>query len=176
MSESVHGVLKHHKKTDTRPILQDNRGAAMIVVTCVMMIVSVLCLTMVAAAYQMYATANDEGRDEMYYRQVMSFSEVLKEELTEEYSDPDNPRPDSGLTGYIFEFWDGTVGEGSDTLLLSGESDENELCDITIMLDKAEARGSLVITVSCMDGNEVVATCKFKLKESGGNFEFCEYY
>ena len=154
----------------------DNRGAAMIVVTCVMMIVSVLCLTMVAAAYQMYATANDEGRDEMYYRQVMSFSEVLKEELTEEYSDPDNPRPDSGLTGYIFEFWDGTVGEGSDTLLLSGESDENELCDITIMLDKAEARGSLVITVSCMDGNEVVATCKFKLKENGGNFEFCEYY
>ena len=144
----------------------------MIVVTCVMMIVSVLCLTLVAAAYQMYATANDEGRDELYYRNVISFSEVLREELTADYSETERPVTADGLAGYIFDFMDGS----EETVTLVGNPDVNDLFEIDIKLDKTEARGCLVMTIYCVEGNEVMASCKCKYKESGGKYEFCEYY
>ncbi len=162
---------KNSKKKNLKPVfIHDNRGAAMIVVTCVMMIVSILCLTLVMAAYQMYSGVNDEGRDEMYYRQAVSFSEVLKNELTQTFEDGD--RPDSGLAAYVFNFLDSE----QEVVTLVGQTSVDNLCEMDIRLDKTESNGSLVITVTCVDGDEVVAVCKSKYRGSPGSLEFCEYY
>ena len=150
---------------------KDDRGASMIVVTCIMMIVSILCLTLVAASYQMLAGVNDEGRDEMYYRQVMSFSEVLRKDLTTVRNPGDDP---TGLVKCIEDFWNG----GDETMVMVGkpETSTDEFYELDIKLDKSEVSGCIVVTIFCMDGDTVMASCKSKYRYSGGNFTFYEYY
>ena len=151
---------------------RDDRGAAMIVVTCVLMVVSVLCLTLVMAAYQMYSGANDEGRDEMYFRQTLSFSEVLKENLI---TSPSDDASTSRLVNHINQFWDST----EEKEVLYGTPTAG-LYELDIILDKTQSHGCIVITVNCVEDGEVVASCKSKYKVSGSSpyytYEFREYY
>ncbi len=165
------------EKTEYRKtygLSRDDRGAAMIVVTCVLMVVSVLCLTLVMAAYQMYSGANDEGRDEMYFRQTLSFSEVLKENLTAAIP-PGNDSP-SELVNHIDQFW----GSTDEKEVLCGTADKDGLYELDIILDKTQSHGCIVITVNCVENGEVVASCKSKYRVSGSgahyDYEFREYY
>ncbi len=166
---------KKTNKNVSPNLSRDNRGASMIVVTCVMMVVSILCLTLVAAAYQMYAGANDEGRDEIYFRQTLSFSEVLRENMTETLLVGEDHS--SALVNYIDSFW---ADDSEETVVLSGTSDKDGLFEMDVTLDKTQAHGCIVITVNCIVDNEVVASCKSKYKVSGGgphyDYEFREYY
>ena len=175
MAENLQKTEKLHKLKTAARFSSDNRGASMIVVTCVMMVVSILCLTLVAAAYQMYAGANDEGRDEIYFRQTLSFSEVLREKLTETLSGGNVSS--SVLVNYIDSFW---ADDSEETVVLSGTSDKDGLFEMDVTLDKTQAHGCIVITVNCIVDGEVVASCKSKYKVSGGgphyDYEFREYY
>ena len=169
MSNEPIKTRKLHKDVISPHISQDNRGAAMIVVTCVMMVVAILCLTLVAAAYQMYAGVNDEGRDELYYRQVMSFSEVLKKDLTAELAEGESP---TGLAEVVYDFWNDTA----ETAFLEGTTGTDDLYEIDIKLDKTEVTGCLIVTINCLEGDRVVASCKCKYRKTGDNFRFYEYY
>ena len=73
------------KRTDQ---LHNERGAAMIIVTIVLAVVTTISLGLLLAGYQMFATVNDEGRDEGYYLQAMSFSEVMRRRLEEDTASP----------------------------------------------------------------------------------------
>lgn len=154
----------------------DDRGAAMIVVTCVMMIVSILALTLLMAAYQMFATVNDEGRDALNYQQAMSFSEVLKSRLV---TAPDKRATlHDELVEHIDDFVKDTT-EGYDKTILEGKT-TGDVNDITLTLDKAEVKGCLVITTTLYDGAKVVSTVrsKYKAKDEGSGvvYKFYEYY
>ena len=64
-----------------RKLHNDERGAAMIVVVCVLMVTMIICLTLIVGAYQMFASVSDEGRDVSNYYQAMSFSELMKKKI-----------------------------------------------------------------------------------------------
>ena len=150
---------------------EDNRGAAMIVVTCVLMVVSILALTLLVAAYQMFATVNDEGKDEYYYQQAMSFSEVLRTRLTADDADTSTDT----LVAHISSFMKDDTKE---TEVLEGTATDMNI--ITLTLDKTEAKNFLVITVSSNMGSKVMANVKSKYKPrtsgEGYTYELYEYY
>ena len=75
MTARMHTIRKMHKNED---------GAAMIVVVCVLMVVMLICLTMIVGAYQTMSSVNDGARDVSDYQQAMSFSEVIRKEITGE--------------------------------------------------------------------------------------------
>ena len=82
---------------------KNNKGAAMIVVIMAMSVVMVLCLTLIVGAYQMFATVNDEGRDEFYNQQAVSLSEVIKSKVTAD-AGVDITNPATSLEYYISAF------------------------------------------------------------------------
>lgn len=156
-----------------------NRGAAMIVVVCVMAVVMILSLTLIMAAYQMLATVSDEGRDEMYYQQAMSFSEVLKDRL-EEYSSTGTTG--DGLVSHINQFVSDEDTEAATKETITGKQSVSGSVygDITIILDKGISRGNLLITISVSDGEKTMAKCICKYivnKDSGSpQYTFDGYY
>ncbi len=83
-----------------RPSKRNEDGAAMLVVTCVMAVISILCLSILLAGYQMYATVSDEVADERYYQQALSFSKVLEDRLTGDRDDIDS----GTVEDFIFDY------------------------------------------------------------------------
>ncbi|MCR5626835.1 MAG: hypothetical protein K6F99_05915, partial [Lachnospiraceae bacterium] len=82
--------------------IKEERGAAMIVVLCVMAIVLALCLSILLAVYQMMASVNDEARDDVYYHQALSASIALQNRLEKESQAM--PTSISSIEDYIFYF------------------------------------------------------------------------
>ena len=80
----------------------DDKGAAMIIVTCVMSIIMILCLAVLTVSYQMFATVNDEAWAERYYEQAYSFGETLRYNLTDREK-AENLKQGS-LESYIYGF------------------------------------------------------------------------
>lgn len=152
-----------------------NRGAAMIVVVCVMAVVMILSLTLLLAAYQMFATVNDEGRDELYYRQAISFSEVVRKRLE---SNGSTSLTDE-LIGHIDDFMKDT-DKDTETLKADAPATVGVYGGITVTLDKATSKGYLIVTVSVDDGKNIMASCtaKYSVKGSPGAYQytFKEYY
>ena len=156
-----------------------NRGAAMIVVVCVMAVVMILSLTLLMAAYQMLATVNDEGRDEIYYQQAMSFSEVLRKRI-EGYSS--SGATSDALVNHINDFMSNKAVGAPDTETLSAAAPTagGVYGAITLSLDRKISRGYLVITISVADGDKTMASCvcKYKYEDNGGTpkYTFMGYY
>ena len=163
--------LQHRRK--------HNRGAAMIVVVCVMAVVMILALTLLMAAYQMLATVNDEGRDDHYYQQAVSFSEVVRARLEKKSSVPAAGALTDQLTGHIDDFMKDTT---KDKEILEADAPENggAYGGITIVLDKPVAKDKLVITISVDEDKKEMASCKckYEVSEEAGTYKykFCEYY
>ncbi len=156
---------------------KNNRGAAMIVVVCVMAVVMILSLTLLMAAYQMLATVNDEGRDELYYQQTMSFSEVLKDRL-EQKSIAGITNDD--LVKHIDTFIENTADDAPKKETLTAEG-QGMYGDITLVLDKSDLfQGNLVITISVSDGDKVMSSCICKYEIGNENtyttYKFMGYY
>lgn len=154
-----------------------NRGAAMIVVVCVMAVVMILSLTLLMAAYQMLATVNDEGRDELYYQQAMSFSEVLKERLKQKSQ---TGLTDDDLVKHIDLFMTNNSATDPKKETLTAEG-QGMYGDITLVLDKSDLfQGDLVITISVSDGEKVMSSCicKYDVREESGKltYTFLGYY
>ncbi|MCR5282986.1 MAG: hypothetical protein K6E18_06405 [Lachnospiraceae bacterium] len=153
-------------------------GAAMIVVVCVMAVVMILSLTILVSTYQMLATVADEGRDEMYYRQVLSFSAILQKEI-EEYS---NTGVTSPLVTYINSFI-ADESEGAPQkieLVAPPPASGGAYAGLDIVLDKGASAGSLVVTISADDESTPVASCSCKYEISGSpsalKYKFRGYY
>ena len=146
----------------------------MIVVICVMGIVVVLSLLLIMTAYQMFASANDEGRDEQYYRQALSFCEVIRTKLEAKSSGAGNDE----LIDHIDAFMRGD--KDTETLKADMSASGAVYGGITIVLDRKSSRGNLVLTVSVDDGKQTMASCtgKFLVTEEAGSlkYEFREYY
>ena len=149
----------------------------MIVVVCVMAVVLILSLMLLLAAYQMFATANDEGRDELYYQQAMSFFEVMRTKL-ETKAAPGAGTPNDELIDHIDAFMRGD--KDPETLKADMSASGAVYGGITIVLDRKSSRGNLVLTVSVDDGKQTMASCtgKFLVTEEAGSlkYEFREYY
>ena len=159
---------------------KNNRGAAMIVVVCVMAVVMILSLTLLMAAYQMLATVADEGRDELYYQQVMSFSQVLKDRLLEKSATGSTT---DELVKHIDEFVTNEDEDAPTKETLTGSTSVTDgiYGEITLVLDKAISRNSIVITISVSDDSKRVMSsciCKYELEDDEGNikYKFMGYY
>ena len=156
-----------------------NRGAAMIVVVCVMAVVMILSLTLLMVAYQMLATVNDEGRDELYYQQAMSFSEVLRKRL-ESFSSTGTSSDE--LVNHIDSFMSNDAVGAPDTETLTADApvEDGVYGAITLNLNKKISYGNLVITISVSDGDKMMSSCicKYKYDNNGGNsqYTFMGYY
>lgn len=146
--------LKNHSQLHR----EKNKGAAMIVVVCVMAIVMILSLTLVMAAYQMLATVSDEGRDELYYQQAMSFSEVLRNGLTQRAEDGTSS---DALIQHIdsFMFNDNSDAATKETLNGTHDGSTGVYGDIVLVLDKDTSKGNLLITISVYEDDIVMAKC-----------------
>lgn len=136
----------------------NNKGAAMIVVVCVMAIVMILSLTLVMSVYQMLATVSDEGRDELYYQQAMSFSEVLRNRLTKRSSDGTSS---DKLVQHIdsFMFNDNPDAATKETLKGTCDGSGGVYGDVVLVLDKDTSKGNLLITISVYEDDMVMAKC-----------------
>ena len=145
-----------------------NRGAAMIVVVCVMMVVTILSLTLLMSAYQMFATVNDEGKDELYYQQAMSFSEVLRARLDPSVSSGTTVALTDELKTHIDDFM--ASGEQKETLKASAPSGSAAYGGITLTLDKSLMSGFLIVRIAVVDGETPMAgcTCKYQVKQVSG--------
>ena len=170
MDMKKHSVLSRHNK-------MNNRGAAMIVVVCVMAVVMILSLTLLMAAYQMLATVSDEGRDELYYQQAMSFSKVLQKRLE------DRPAGISDdLVDHIDDFMSADMYKDVDKEKLTADAPTSggAYGGITLLLDKVSSHGNLVVTITVDNGKKAMASCKckFEVKEEGGllKYTFQGYY
>ena len=156
-----------------------NRGAAMIVVVCVMAVTMILSLTLLMAAYQMLATVNDEGRDELYYQQSMSFSEVLRKRI-EAFSTTGSSTDE--LVNHINSFMSNKALSAPDTEVLTAPAPASggAYGGITLSLDRKISRGYLVITISVADEDKTMASCvcKYRYEETGGTskYTFMGYY
>ncbi|MBQ8085310.1 MAG: hypothetical protein IJ232_04305 [Lachnospiraceae bacterium] len=170
-SSSKYGQLNKVKKK------KSNRGAAMIVVVCVMAVTMILSLTLLMSAYQMLATVNDEGRDELYYQQAMSFSEVLRTRLEGKGMSGVSSDP---LVAHIDSFMSNSDADAPDKEYLSaGANGVYGAIDMT--LDRNQVfRGDLVITISVSDGDHTMASCvcRYAVTDNGGTpaYEFKGYY
>ena len=76
----------------------------MIVVVCVLMVMMILCLSMIAGAYQMMASVNDGLGDVTCYQQAMSFSEALKTQLVTGDTEIVIPAEGGGVTLGLKEY------------------------------------------------------------------------
>lgn len=157
-----------------------NQGAAMIVVVCVMAVVMILSLTLMMAAYQMLATVGDEGRDDHYYQQAVSFSEIIRTRLeNKDQAVPAGTALKDELTAHIYDFM---KDDAKDKEILEADPPANggAYGGITIVLDKTITKGYIVITVSVDEDDKVMASCKakYEAKEVSGSYKykFCEYY
>lgn len=157
----------------------NNRGAAMIVVVCVMAVVMILSLTLLMAAYQMLATVNDEGRDELYYQQAMSFSEVLRKRM-ESFSSTGTSSDE--LVNHIDSFMtnDAVGAPDTETLTAAAPEEGGVYGAITLVLNKKISHGNLVINISVSDGDNTMASCicKYHYDNAGGksDYTFMGYY
>ena len=154
-----------------------NRGAAMIVVVCVMAVIMILSLTLLMAAYQMLATVNDEGRDELYYQQAMSFSEVLKDRLEEKSVSGSST---DSLVNHIDAFMENDNEDAPKKETLVADA-KGVYGGITLKLDKsAMFQGNLVITISVSDDDKVMSSCicKYEVDDEAGytTYKFLGYY
>ena len=154
-----------------------NRGAAMIVVVCVMAVIMILSLTLLMSAYQMLATVNDEGRDELYYQQAMSFSEVLKDRLEEKSVSGSST---DALVNHIDAFMEND-NEGAPQKEKLVADAQGVYGKITLDLDRsAMFQGNLVITISVSDEDKVMSSCvcKYEIdnKEGYTTYKFLGYY
>lgn len=66
----------------------------MIAVLCVLAIVTVVCLSLLLAGFQMFKTTTDQTADMQYYQQAESLSKVMKTQLTTK---------DSSLNKYVIK-------------------------------------------------------------------------
>lgn len=143
-----------------------NRGAAMIVVVCVMAVVMILSLTLLMAAYQMLATVADEGRDELYYQQAMSFSEVLRTRM-DEYSSTGITTDD--LVTHINSFVNNNNEDAPTKEILDAPApvEGGVYGSITVVLDKKISRNNLVITITVSDEGKAMSscTCKYEIDD-----------
>ncbi len=147
-----------------------NRGAAMIVVICVMSVVMILSLTLLMSAYQMFATVNDEGKDELYYQQAMSFSEVLRGRMVS--SGTSDGMLDE-LKPHINTFM-GDAATMKETLKSPVPSGSAAYGGITLTLDKSALPGYLVVSISVDDGDAPMAgcTCMYKAQKAAGTWKY----
>ncbi len=175
---------------------QREDGAAMIVVTCVMAVISILCLSVLLASYQMYATVNDEGLDEIYYRQAMSFSEVLKDRLMKDRTSSGNALEEGSVEEYIYTFmhddenftYDDADGETIKVTNVKG-AHSGDFGDIRINLKKksvttddkkntwSDSKESyLIVTVDVMKGSDIRATTTMKFDYYYAQENYDYYY
>jgi hypothetical protein len=151
-----------------------NRGAAMIVVVLVMTIVMILSVILLMAAYQVFATINDEGLDETYYQQAVSFSEALKIKL-----EANGTGSSDDLVAHIDDFM---KDDTKQTETLTAPSPSVYYGSISLMLDKKSSPDNLVVKISVYEDDKVVSVCTSKyqaVKDSGNGkykYTFCEYY
>lgn len=146
----------------------------MIVVVLVMTVVMILALTLIMVAYQVFATINDEGRDELYQQQAVSFSDVIRKRLENK---------DSYSTDELISHIDALMTDDTKTdEVLSASAPTGSYGDITISFDKKKSPGNLIIKVSVIDDNKVMAVCTTKYNYTkdamSGKYKyvFCEYY
>lgn len=151
-----------------------NRGAAMIVVVLVMTVVMILSITLLMAAYQVFATINDEGLDETYYQQAVSFSEMLKIKL-----EANGTGASDDLVAHIDDFM---KDDDKTTEVLTASAPSAAYGAISLTLDKKSSPDNLVVKVSVYEDDKVMSVCTSKyqaVKDSGSGkykYTFCEYY
>ena len=151
-----------------------------------MAVVMILSLTLIMAAYQMFATVNDEGGDELYYQQAMSFSEVLRSRLEKNTVVAADIGMTDELTGHIDAFMEDAAGTGKTGEILKASAPESggAYGGITLVMERQAAgfsRNYLVLTISVDDGDRTMASCKCKYAvtkdaEGKNQYSFCEYY
>lgn len=182
------GIFNKRKSNDS--------GAAMLVVTCVMAVISILCLSILLAAYQMYATVSDEGADETYYRQAISFSEVLKDRLVKDRNLPGNKLEEDSVEEFIYTYmyddenytYDDTDGESIKATSVSG-THKDDYGTINITLNKqsvttddkknswSDSKESyLIVTVDVLKGDEIKATSTMKFDYYYATENYVYYY
>ncbi|MCR5339308.1 MAG: hypothetical protein K6E75_12210 [Lachnospiraceae bacterium] len=105
----------------------NNQGAAMIVVVCVLMVMMILCLSMIAGAYQMMASVNDGLGDVTCYQQAMTFSEVLKAQLVTGDTEIAIPAEGGGVTFGLKEYVQAFGAKTSDF----SEEKKEVTCELT---------------------------------------------
>jgi hypothetical protein len=166
-------------------------GAAMLVVTCVMAVISILCLSILLAGYQMYATVSDETADERYYQQALSFSKVLEDRLTGDRDDIDSGTVEDFIFDYMnddedypFDDEDGVTLKITSTQ--TGDSSAYGTININLTKEE-ESPGSgnmwadskksyLYVKVDVLAGDEVKATvsAKYEYEYAVENYQY--YY
>jgi len=138
-------------------VKKSENGAALIMVTSVMAIVTAICFALLLASYQMYATVNDEIFQEEAYRQALSFSEVLRNNLTK-----NEDKTSYSIEGFITEF-------------MSNDRDyPAELKPITVTFD-AEAPDKDTYPVKLEMKKEQIGTENDELSTNGWE-DGVEYY
>jgi len=166
------------EKNMLKKLNNSDRGAAMIVVILTMTVVMIVCLVLIVGAYQMFATVNDEGRDEKYYQQAISFSETLRVKLTTDEG-IDTAGAEEGVLVYISSLASDTDSEHlTETLNFSGEDGYDDI-RLILTREKITATGcDLVIKADILDGNTVMASCTAKYKVSvsaSAEGKLCKY-
>ena len=165
--------------------MNKDKGAAMIVVIMAMSVVMVLCLTLIVGAYQMFATVNDEGRDEFYNQQAVSLSEVIKAKLTDA-AGVDITTPDGSLEDYMSVFA-ADQDNTHVTKVLQAPGDDNYYgAKITLNRERISGNGcDMIVKIEILESNGdvmAVSTTKYQVKvsESAGNkictYDFYAYY
>ena len=179
------GMLKRlrHKSNDS--------GAAMLVVTCVMAVISILCLSIILAGYQMYATVNDEVADEKYYQQALSFSKVLEGRLTGDRDDIES----GSVEEFIYAFMQDddsypyTDEDGVTLKVTSSSTTDNSYGTLNINLIKEELspgsnnmwadskKSFLYIKTDVIAGNDIKATvtAKYEYEYAVENYKYYYY-
>ncbi len=148
----------------------DNAGAAMIVVVCVLMIVMILCLTMVVGAYQTLSLVGNTGRDSAAYQQAYSFSEAMREQI--ETADEDFPSaPPTDLKELIADFAtddslyqtaDGQQVEEPQRALRADLSTAQGLSDLRLVLRKrkvSDEKCRLYLVTQVVEEDRLMSSC-----------------
>ncbi len=101
----------NRRKSIIKEYLYKEDGAAMIIVLCVMAIVLAVCLSLLLAAYQMFASVNDSAKDDIYYHQAMSCSMEIQAQLEDTSDGVSRTKPTtiSDMRDYIYYFMANTT-------------------------------------------------------------------
>lgn len=101
----------NRRKSIIKEYLYKEDGAAMIIVLCVMAIVLAVCLSLLLAAYQMFASVNDSAKDDIYYHQAMSCSMEIQAQLEDTSDGVSRTKPTtiSDMRDYIYSFMANTT-------------------------------------------------------------------
>ncbi|MCR5624500.1 MAG: hypothetical protein K6G11_04565 [Lachnospiraceae bacterium] len=133
-------LFKNMKKT-----VDNKRGSAIIVVTIVMAVIAFVCLSLLLVSYQMISATTDDKATDKYYRQVESFSDVLKMRLNSGKQTDAN-----SIEGFIYEFMSDdknypATSQTSSNVEFSADSPTGEggekYCGMEIRLKKDLATG-----------------------------------